>query len=176
MRQTNGDIKKFDSDNRFGNIFVILIAYLSTDGYQCDDCRYTYINLIMISNNQNNTTLSTPLSPLQTEIIEAVLNRKGKKITVIDFGSLETAPARSFIVCEGSSTSQVGAIADNIREEVREKLGVKPYNYDGYRNSQWIVIDYGEVIVHVFVPEFRNYYNLEDLWSDAKINALPDLD
>ncbi|MDE6006515.1 MAG: ribosome silencing factor [Muribaculaceae bacterium] len=116
------------------------------------------------------------LSPLQSQILEAILDRKGRKITIIDFEHLETAPARSFIVCEGSSTSQVAAIADNIREEVREKLGIKPYNYDGYRNAQWIVIDYGEVIVHVFVPEFRNYYNLEDLWSDAVLHDLPDLD
>lgn len=116
------------------------------------------------------------LSPLQSQIIEAILDRKGRKITVIDFKHLESAPARSFIVCEGSSTSQVAAIADNVREEVREKLGIKPYNYDGYRNAQWIVIDYGEVIVHVFVPEFRNYYNLEDLWCDAVLHELPDLD
>lgn len=144
--------------------------------FQSDSRLNTYIIVIMINNNQNNSSINLSLSPLQSEIVEAVLNRKGKKITVIDFGSIETAPARSFIVCEGSSSSQVAAIADNIREEVREKLGIKPYNYDGYRNSQWIVIDYGEVIVHVFVPEFRTYYNLEDLWSDAKIHLLPDLD
>lgn len=113
---------------------------------------------------------------LESRIIEAIQDRKGRGITLIDFGSLETSPAKEFIICEGSSTSQVAAIADNIREDVREKEGVKPYNYDGYRNSQWIVIDYGNVIVHVFVPEFREYYNLEDLWSDAEITKIADID
>lgn len=80
------------------------------------------------------------------------------------------------MVCTGKSTSQVAAIADNIREEVRKKLEIKPYNYDGYRNSQWIVIDYGDVMVHVFLPEAREYYNIEDLWSDASITEIPDLD
>lgn len=89
---------------------------------------------------------------------------------------METAPSGSFIICQGNSTSQVSAIADNIREEVQKELGVKPYNYDGYRNSQWIVIDYGTTMVHVFLPDFREYYNIEDLWSDADLTEIPDLD
>lgn len=95
---------------------------------------------------------------------------------MLDMDKLETAPAGSFIVCQGTSTSQVSAIADNIRENLREKLDLKPYNYEGYRNSEWIVIDYGNVMIHIFLPEFREYYNLEDLWSDADITEIPDLD
>lgn len=116
------------------------------------------------------------LSSVETAIINAIQDRKGTKISYIDFKGLETSPARSFIVCQGNSTSQVSAIADNIREDLREKLGVKPYNYDGYRNSQWIVIDYGDVMAHVFLPDVREFYNIEDLWSDAKITEIPDLD
>lgn len=71
---------------------------------------------------------------------------------------------------------QVAAIADNVREFLQKEAGVKPYNYDGYRNSQWIVIDYGDVFVHVFLPETREYYNLEELWSDAPTTEIPDLD
>ena len=71
---------------------------------------------------------------------------------------------------------QVSAIADSVREYVQEKSGVKPFNYDGYRNSQWIVIDYGTIYVHVFLPEYREYYNLEQLWNDAKIKEIPDID
>lgn len=115
-------------------------------------------------------------SPLEYEVIKAIQDRKGIGISRIDFSQLESSPSKSFIICEGKSTSQVAAIADNIRDEVRDKLNVKPYNYDGYRNSQWIVIDYGDLIVHVFVPEFREYYNLEDLWSDADMIRIPDLD
>ena len=71
---------------------------------------------------------------------------------------------------------QVSAIADSVREYVQEKSGVKPFNYDGYRNSQWIVIDYGTIYVHVFLPEYREYYNLEQLWNDAEIKEIPDID
>ena len=120
--------------------------------------------------------ISASAENLESRIIEAIQDRKGHGITVIDFGTLETSPAKEFIICEGSSTSQVAAIADNIREDLREKAGVKPYNYDGYRNSQWIVIDYGDIIVHVFVPEFREYYNLEDLWREASVTNIDDID
>lgn len=113
---------------------------------------------------------------LEEAIIEAIRNRKGLKITTIDMSCLETAPASSFVVCQGNSTSQVSTIADNIREELQHTLHIKPYNYDGYRNSQWIVIDYGSVMVHVFLPDTREFYNIEDLWSDAKITEIPDLD
>ena len=110
------------------------------------------------------------------EIIEAITDRKGKKISLIDLAKIETAPASSFVICQGSSSSQVSSIADSIRERLQKNLDTKPYNYDGYKNSQWIVIDYGDIMVHVFLPEFREFYNLEDLWNDADIKNLPDLD
>ena len=110
------------------------------------------------------------------EIVNAIHDRKGSKVSIVDLSELETAPASAFIVCEGRSTSQVSAIADNIREHVQKVSGRKPYNYDGYRNSQWIVIDYGHVLVHVFLPETRELYNIEDLWSDASITEIPDVD
>lgn len=113
--------------------------------------------------------------PEQT-VIDAIQDRKGSKITLIDLSGVESAPAPAFIVCQGNSTSQVAAIADNIREEMRVKLDMKPYNYDGYRNSQWIVIDYGSMMIHVFLPDVREFYNIEDLWSDGKVSEIPDLD
>ena len=122
------------------------------------------------------TDSNNGFSILENAIIDAIQDRKGLRITDLDFRKLDTAPAQAFIVCQGKSTSQVAAIADNIREEVRKKLDIKPYNYDGYRNSQWIVIDYGDVMVHVFLPEVREFYNIEDLWSDAAITEIPDLD
>ena len=70
----------------------------------------------------------------------------------------------------------VSSIADSIREYVQEETGMKPFNYDGYQNSQWIVIDYGTIYVHIFLPEYRELYNLEELWNDATITEVPDLD
>ena len=110
------------------------------------------------------------------EIIEAITDKKGIKITLLDLSKIETAPASEFIICQGKSTSQVSAVADSIRERLQKNLEVKPYNYDGYKNSQWIIIDYGDIMVHVFLPEQREFYNLEDLWRDAKSTVLPDLD
>lgn len=113
---------------------------------------------------------------LREMIVEAAQNKKAKGITIIDLNSIESAPAREFIVAEGRTPQQVAAIADNIREELLDIARVKPYNYDGYRNAQWIVIDYGSAMVHIFTPETRQLYNLEELWNDAVINEIPDLD
>lgn len=109
-------------------------------------------------------------------IIEGAQERKGRGISVVDLSGIDTCIARNFIICEGKSTMQVSAIADSIREYVQEQGGVKPYNYDGYRNSQWIVIDYGDTMVHVFLPDTRRLYNLEELYSDVPVTRIPDLD
>ncbi len=109
-------------------------------------------------------------------IIEGIQEKKGKKITTVDLSNIESAASSHFIICEGQSTTQVSAIADSIREYVQEKTGVKPFGYDGYQNSQWIIIDYGSILAHVFLPEHRNYYKLEQLWNDAQLTDLPDLE
>ena len=116
------------------------------------------------------------MTDIINSIIEGIQDRKGKKITLIDLSKIGTAPASRFVVCQGNSPTQTAAIADSVREYVQEKSGVKPFNYDGYRNSQWIVIDYGTIYVHVFLPEYREYYNLEQLWNDAEIKEIPDID
>ncbi|MEE1021625.1 MAG: ribosome silencing factor [Muribaculaceae bacterium] len=109
-------------------------------------------------------------------ITEGIQEKKGRGITIIGLSGIDMASTGAFVVCEGRSPSQVSAIADSVREHVQKATGRKPLNYDGYRNSQWIIVDYGEVMLHVFLPETRQYYNLEDLWADAEICRLPDLD
>lgn len=115
-------------------------------------------------------------SELQKLIIEGIHERKGKKVTIVDMSAIEAAPTSLFVIAEGNSPTQVGAIADSVREYVQEHSGQKPYNYDGYANAEWIVIDYGWAMAHIFVPAARERYNLEELWSDAKITDVPDLD
>lgn len=109
-------------------------------------------------------------------IIEGIQERKGRNITHIDLSHIESAATSNFIICEGSSSMQVSAIADSVREYLLQKAGIKPFNYSGYENSQWIVIDYGHTIVHVFIPAERTRYNLEQLWNDAPALQIPDLD
>lgn len=110
-------------------------------------------------------------------IIEGIQEKKGKSITHVDLHDLDVvASAQDFIICTGTSTSQVAAIADSVIEYVHKNADTKPFNYDGYQNAQWIVIDYGTIYVHVFLQEWREFYNLEELWNDAKITEIPDLD
>lgn len=113
---------------------------------------------------------------LQKLIIEGIENRKGKDITLVDMTHIDSAPTPLFIIANGTSKMHVSSIADSVREYVQGQSGIKPYNYDGYTNSEWIVIDFGAILVHIFLPEMRERYNLEELWSDAHINHLPDLD
>ncbi len=110
-------------------------------------------------------------------IIDAIRDRKGRSITVVDLKDIPGASARSFIIAEGSSTTQVSSIADHLRDRLIEDAGSKPFNTDGMRDSsEWIVLDYGDIWVHIFLPETRRRYNLEELWSDAAITSIPDLD
>ena len=111
----------------------------------------------------------------KSEIIKLIIDKFFLLNTNI-FSHIEGSADNTFIICQGSSPTQVDAIADSVREYVQEHCGAKPYNYDGYQNSQWIVIDYGDVFVHIFLPDVREHYNLEELWSDAPITEIPDLD
>lgn len=112
---------------------------------------------------------------LERLLIEGIQERKGHAITVVDMSHIESAAASKFIIAEGNSSTHVDAIADCVREYLLEKARIKPYNYDGYKASEWIVIDYGHILVHVFMSEARQRYNLEGLWSDAVITEIPDL-
>lgn len=111
-----------------------------------------------------------------SSVIEGIQDKKGKKITILDLSKLDTAPAHTFVVCEGTNRMQTSAIADSIRDTVLDLSGRKPYFADGYRNSEWIILDYGDTVVHVFMPEIRVHYNLEELWNDAEFTEIPDLD
>ena len=109
-------------------------------------------------------------------IVEGIQENNGKKITTVDLSDIESAAASYFVICEGQSTTQVAAIADSVREYVQQHTGIKPFGYDGYQNSQWIIIDYGSILAHIFLPEYRNYYKLEQLWNDAKLAEIPDVE
>lgn len=118
----------------------------------------------------------TDNATLVKAITEAAQEKKGRNITHVDLSEIETAATQGFVLVNGNTPIQVDAIADSIREMVEKNTGIRPYNYDGYQNSQWIVIDYGSIFAHVFLPEYRERYNLEQLWADAVITHVPDLD
>ena len=112
---------------------------------------------------------------LVNKIVEGIQEKKGTKITVVDMSNLENYVFRYFVICQGNSNTHVCSIADEVKDYVREQIKVKPFAIDGYNNAQWIAIDYGEVILHVFLPEIREFYSPETLWEDAEIKEIPDL-
>lgn len=110
------------------------------------------------------------------KITEGIQEKKGKQIVIANLTEIEDTICKYFIICQGNSPSQVLSIVDSIKEHVRKETGIKVYAIDGLRNAQWVAMDYGEIIVHIFLPEIRNFYDLEHLWEDAKLTHVPDLD
>lgn len=100
-------------------------------------------------------------------IADAILDKKGQNVVSLDLRPVGSAISDFFMVCNGDSTTNVSAIADNIIEKVREELGIKPLRTQGMENDFWIIIDYGHIVVHVFLTQYREFYRLEDLWADA---------
>lgn len=113
---------------------------------------------------------------LVQKIIEGIQEKKGKKIVVADLTDIGDTICRYFVICEGNSPSQVLALTDSVKEYVRIHAGQKAYATDGTRNAQWVALDYGDVMVHIFLPDIRQFYRLENLWADARLTQIPDLD
>lgn len=109
-------------------------------------------------------------------IICGLQDAKAKDIQVIDMTEIEEAAFTHFVICEGSSSTHVYGIANSVMDYVRDNFGQKHQGSVGLTNRQWIAIDYGYVLVHIFLPETRSFYRLESLWEDAEITRIPDLD
>ncbi len=109
-------------------------------------------------------------------IIEGIQERKGKSIVVADLTRITTAPCSYFVICTGNSPQQVEAITDSVEEFARKQAGEKSAACVGLNNAQWVAMDYGTVMVHILLPEMRDYYDIEHLWADATLTELPDLE
>lgn len=101
-------------------------------------------------------------------IVKGIQEKKGKEIVSIDLSNLENAVCRYFIICHGDSNTQVSAIAQSVEKVMQESHEEKVWRSQGFENSQWIVLDYFDYVVHIFQKEFRDFYNLEGLWADGK--------
>ncbi len=99
-------------------------------------------------------------------IADAILDKKGENVVSLDLRKTEGAITDFFVVCDGSNTTQVGAIADNIEEKMKEE-GITLYRSQGEGNNFWIIQDYGHIVVHIFLKEYRDFYRLEGLWADV---------
>ena len=115
----------------------------------------------MLNNNDN-------ASSLIDEIIKGIENVKGEEIQVMDLNNIENTPFKYFIICSGNSNTQVMAIVNSIIKKVSKKIQEKPLHTEGLEAAEWVLIDYINVVVHVFQRKTREFYNIEELWGDAK--------
>lgn len=117
----------------------------------------------------------------QTEsLVKTVVNglqeKKAKNIVTVDLTHLSGTICQYMIICEGNTPTQVAALSDSVWDFARKENGEKPLSVEGKQRAEWIGMDYGTVLVHIFLPEKRAFYNLETLWSDSKITSIPNLD
>ena len=109
---------------------------------------------------------------LITTIIGGIEEVKGKEITILDLREIENTVCDYFIVCEGTSNTQVNAIVSSIQKQVSKTLKDKPWHIEGSENAEWVLMDYVNVVVHVFQKHIREYYDIESLWGDAKTTQI----
>ena len=116
------------------------------------------------------------MNELVKTITEAIQEKKGSSIVVADLTKIGGTISNYFIICEGNSPTQVEAICESVGDMCRERLKEKPMHVVGLENAQWVAMDYGDALVHIFLPDVRAYYDLEHLWDDAELTRIEDLD
>lgn len=104
---------------------------------------------------------------LKEEIVKGIQEKKGLNITCLNLAKINSTVCDYFVVCHGTSNTHVHAIAESVEEQVTKQIGMKPTRKEGFINAEWILLDYLDVVVHVFQQNVREYYKLEDLWADA---------
>lgn len=109
---------------------------------------------------------------LLIHIINGIEDVKGHQITLLDLRNLENTVCDYFVICSGNSSTQVEAIKNSINKTLSKKLKEKPWHIEDSQNSEWVLIDYVDIVVHIFQKHIREYYNLEDMWGDAKIERI----
>ncbi len=113
-----------------------------------------------------------PRELLIESVVTAMTDTKAKNPVILDFSGMKGAVCDAFVICHGSSRTQTEAIADHIIEEVKKQTGQNPWHKEGFENAEWILIDYGDVVTHIFQEERRRFYNIEQLWADAPLTKV----
>jgi ribosome-associated protein len=112
-----------------------------------------------------NAQESTSISEI---VVNGIQEKKGNEIVRLDLRNIHSSVADYFVVCHAESTVQLKAIAQSVEDEVFKALKLEPYRKEGYQQSDWIIIDYFDVVVHIFKTDKREFYGIEDLWGDAE--------
>jgi len=111
---------------------------------------------------------------LLNSVIKGIFEKKGKDVLKIDLRRLENRITDYFVICHGSSVTQVDSICDSVEDVVREETGEKPLHVEGLENCFWVLLDFGNVVVHIFLEQYRHFYSLESLWADASVEIMED--
>ncbi len=120
------------------------------------------------------TTRKSPqFAPLVSIINEALLEKKAEEVRVLDVRKLTTL-TDYFIICHGGSDTQIRALANNVTEKIKEQTGEHVWRKEGLESKKWVVLDYVDVVVHIFNEETRSFYALEKMWNDAEITDIHD--
>lgn len=101
-------------------------------------------------------------------VVKAIQDKLGKDITLIDFEGVKGSLFDYYVICTANSPAHADSLAENIRKKVKEEIMIKPTKEEGLQNCQWILLDYFDVIVHIFLPDVREFYNIESMWKDVK--------
>ena len=109
---------------------------------------------------------------LITTILEGIEEVKGQNIDILDLREIENMVCDYFIICNGTSNTQVAAIVNSVQKTVSKSLKDKPWHVEGLQNAEWVLMDYVNVVVHVFQKHIREYYDIESLWGDAKVTSI----
>jgi ribosome-associated protein len=109
-------------------------------------------------------------------IIRGILEKKGHEIVCIDLSQVENAICHFFVICHGESNTQVNAIAESVEKETAKNLNIRPFTVEGAGNAEWVLLDYGYAVVHIFQKPFRGRYKLEELWGDGKVTYINESD
>jgi ribosome-associated protein len=105
-------------------------------------------------------------------IIQGIEDVKGEDITILDLRGIDNTVCDYFVICNGNSNTQVNAISGSVQRTVSKELHDKPWHVEGEQNAEWVLMDYVNIVVHIFQKHVREYYNIEDLWGDAKVTVL----
>ena len=120
--------------------------------------------------------MTKEIKTLVDKTVEAIQDKKGQYITVIDLSKIDGCITKAFVICEGGSPSQIEAIAESVGDKMRLDLKEKPTTVAGLENCIWVAMDYVDIMVHIFLPDARDHYDLEHLWADAPTTEIPNLD
>ena len=104
--------------------------------------------------------------------IEGLQKTKGENIVCINLKGIENAVCEYFVICSGTSNTHVSALAGSVEKEIRKTLHEKPWHSEGFGSAEWVLLDYVNVVIHIFQKEAREFYNLEGLWADAEISKI----